>query len=425
MAERWILHVDMDAFYASVEQRDRPELRGKPVVVGGDPRSRGVVSTASYEARAFGIHSAMPLAQARRLCPHAVFLPVDMGRYRRVSNQLEAILLRFTPLVERLALDEAYLDVTGSQRLFGSPADIARAIKQAIRQELSLTASVGVAPNKLLAKVASDLHKPDGLVVVEPGQAEAFLAPLPVGRLWGIGKVTAQRLAAVGVQTVGDLQSWPLSRLQREFGVRQGEELWRAARGLDSRPVETTDTVKSIGREETFASDIRDCRELYAVWRAQSDDVARRLRRAGCLASVVTIKLRDSAFHTITRQCTLPHPTDVGREICRTAQALFEQSGWQGRPLRLIGVSAEGLRPADAGRGDDSRAGEPRQLSLFAAAGSAAGGDSAAAPRWRKVEEAVARLQERMGPGVVVPASEWGQEASRKRREFRERIYRF
>ena len=254
---RTIIHVDMDAFYASVEQRDRPDLRGRPVIVGADPRGRGVVSAASYEARAFGVHSAMPIGRAARLCPTGVFLPVDMAKYAQVSRQIMAILAEFTPLLEPLSIDEAFLDVTASRGLLGDGERIARAIKQRIRDTVGLTASVGVASNKFVAKVASELRKPDGLVVVPPGEEAAFLAPLPVSRLWGVGRVTASDLDAMGILTIGQLATVPVDHLRARFGG-SGADLRALALGLDDRPVEPFAPPKSMGAEETFEQDHRD-----------------------------------------------------------------------------------------------------------------------------------------------------------------------
>ncbi|NIR31889.1 MAG: DNA polymerase IV, partial [Gammaproteobacteria bacterium] len=252
-----ILHVDMDAFYASIEIRDLPELAGRPVVVGGSPEGRGVVAAASYTARRYGIHSAMPAATARRLCPQVVFLPVRMDHYAHVSGRLRAIFERYTPLVEPLSLDEAFLDVRASQRLFGSSERIARRIKDDIEAELRLTASVGVAPNKFLAKIASDLDKPNGLVIVAADRVQAFLDPLPVGRLWGVGAATEKTMTQLGIRTVGDLRAHSRDALHAAFG-RAGEHFWQLARGIDERPVVPEREAKSLSRETTFDRDIDD-----------------------------------------------------------------------------------------------------------------------------------------------------------------------
>jgi DNA polymerase-4 len=340
-AARVILHVDMDAFYASVEQRDRPDLRGRPVVVGADPRGRGVVSAASYEARRFGIHSAMPIGRAYRLCPTAAFLPVDMDKYARESERIMAILADFTPLVEPLSLDEAFLDVTGSRALHGTGAEIARRIKARIRKEVGLTASAGVAPSKFVAKIASDLKKPDGLVVVASGEQVAFLRDLPLRRLWGVGPSAERELAALGGRTIGDLVRLGRGRLEARLGA-SGAHLFELAQGIDERPVVPWHDPKSIGAEETFGRDTRDVGRLRATLLAQADRVATELRAAGLRGHTVTLKLRFSDFHTLTRQATDATPTADGGEIFRRVWAAF--SGVP-RPqaVRLIGLSVSGL----------------------------------------------------------------------------------
>jgi DNA polymerase-4 len=279
---RTIVHVDMDAFYASIEQRDRPETRGRPVIVGADPRGRGVVSAASYEARRFGVHSAMPIGRAFRLCPEGVFLPVDMDKYADVSREIMAVLAGFTPLIEPLSIDEAFLDVTASRALHGDGAVIAREIKAQIRAHVSLQASVGVASNKFVAKVASDLRKPDGLVVVAPGGEALFLAPLPVSRLWGVGRVTGAELEAMGIRTIGQLALTPAADLGAHFG-KHGPDLLALAHGLDDRAVEPDARPKSMGAEETFERDTRDVELLRATLRGQSERVARELAVAELL----------------------------------------------------------------------------------------------------------------------------------------------
>ena len=346
---RVILHVDMDAFYASIEQRDRPELRGKPVIVGSPPTQRGVVAAASYEARRFGVHSAMPSRTAGKLCPQGVFVPPDMRRYVRVSRQIFAILERFTPLLEPLSLDEAFLDVTGAQRLFGDGPAIARKIKDAIRSETGLTASAGVAPNKFLAKIASDLHKPDGLTVVPNDLTgiQAFLAPLPVGRLWGVGPVLRTRLEAGGLATIGDLQQRSLEDLARLIGQNQAEYLKALAEGRDDRPVEPEREEKSVSREHTFLHDVKDRDELEQVLAGLVDDVGRSLRRLGKLANGVQIKLRWQGFETITRQKKLPAPAADNFGLLAAAQELFVREKLI-KPVRLIGFGVHGLIAAAA-----------------------------------------------------------------------------
>jgi len=352
-ASRVILHVDMDAFYASVEQRDRPEVRGRPVVVGADPRGRGVVSAASYEARRFGIHSAMPIGRAYRLCPTAAFLPVDMNKYARESERIMAILADFTPLVEPLSLDEAFLDVTGSRALHGTGVEIARRIKARIRDEVGLTASAGVAPNKFVAKIASELEKPDGLVEVGPDQEAAFLRDLPLRRLWGVGPAAEGELAALGARTIGDLVRLGRGRLEARLGA-SGAHLFELAQGIDERPVVPWHDPKSIGAEETFGRDTRDVGQLRATLLAQADRVAAELRAAGLRGRTVTLKLRFSDFHTLTRRGTGEAPTSDGGEIFRRVWAAFSKVP---RPLavRLIGLSVSGF----------ASAAEPQQLPLL------------------------------------------------------------
>ena len=340
---RTILHVDLDAFFAAVEQRDRPDLRGRPVVVGiGE---RGVVSAASYEARAFGIHSAMPIRQARLLCPDAVFLPVDGRRYSSVSRQVMAILRRFTPQVEPISIDEAFLDVSASRALFGDGPTIARRIKDSVSAELQLTASVGVATAKLVAKIASDLQKPDGLVVVPPGDEATFLAPLPISRLWGVGPKSAAALRDFGVSTIGDLAALPEDALVRRFG-KHGASLHARARGLDSDPVTDPEAAKSIGHEHTLDRDTSDPEAIESILLAMADGVSGRLRSAGVRGSTVSVKIRDASFTTITRQRTLDAPTDMTEPIWRTAVELARPEV-AGKRIRLLGVTMSGLGAAE------------------------------------------------------------------------------
>ncbi len=335
---RHILHVDMDAFFAAIEQRDQPELRGKPVLVGGDPKGRGVVSTASYEARRFGCHSAMPMASAVCLCPQAVIVQPDMKRYAEASRQMFEILGQFTPLVEPISIDEAFLDVTGSTRLLGPPAQIAREVKRQIRSVTDLTASVGVAANKFLAKLASDHDKPDGLVVVDPGEIQAFLDPLPITRLWGVGKATLPKLEALGVRTFGNLRRVSRDELCRRFGD-SGERFHRLVRGVDHRDVIPDRDAKSISHEVTFRVDVTDRECLRSVLLGQTESVTHRLRRHGFLARTVTIKIRTFDFSTVTRSTTVARATDQTEAIWLAASGLLEH--WQAgsrAAVRLIGV---------------------------------------------------------------------------------------
>ena len=338
-----ILHVDMDAFYASVEERECPSLVGQPVVVGGSAKGRGVVAAANYEARKFGIHSAMPSAVADRLCPHAVVIRPRIEFYSEISREIRQIFDRYTPLIEPLSLDEAFLDVTASETLFGSGPDIARHIKKDIVKELGLVASVGVATNKFIAKLASDLEKPDGLVVVYPGTEQSFLDPLPVGCVWGIGKASGEIFRRLGIHTIGDLRRFPLERLQRRFGSH-GEQLWRLARGIDKRVVVPDHEAKSISHENTFEQDIGDPSILRSWLLDLTEQVGWRLRRHRLRARTVQIKIRYSDFHTITRARSLKQATDLTNDLWRVADKLMETSlRGEVRPVRLLGVGASGF----------------------------------------------------------------------------------
>lgn len=338
---RKILHVDMDAFYASVEQRDDPSLMGRPVVVGGRPNSRGVVSAASYEARKYGIRSAMPIAEAARRCPSAVFLPVNAKKYREVSAQIRQIFLTYTPMVEPISLDEAFLDVTGSTSLFG-PADvIAMTIKQRIQEELNLTASVGLACNKFLAKLASDLKKPDGFVVVPPDKVQEFLDPLPVERIWGVGEKTAEQLHIHYVKTVRDLHGLEMIFLTKLFGS-MGSQLYQLARGIDDRPVESERMIKSIGRETTFETDVAELDELERTLLKLAVAVGRNSRKELLRGKTVTLKVRFADFRTLTRSRTLQRATNLDDVIYREACSLLRELSLK-QPLRLIGVTLSNL----------------------------------------------------------------------------------
>ncbi len=337
-----ILHVDMDAFYASVEERDQPQLVGHPVIVGGTPEGRGVVAAANYVARTFGVHSAMPAVQAKRLCPHAIFLRPRMEHYAEVSAKIRSVFERYTPLVEPLSLDEAFLDVTGSESLHGPALKIAQDIKHEIRDSLSLVASVGVAPNKFLAKIASDLEKPDGLVVVDPVQIQAFLDPLPVKRLWGVGKVTGKVFEQLGIQTIGQLRQLSVERLQQHFG-NSGLHFWELAHGIDKRAVTPEQEAKSISHEKTFTSDIEDPSLLRAWLLELTEQVTCRLRRHDLKAKTVNLKVRYDDFHTVTRSHTLSAPTNVTEEIWKAASMLFDRMPSRQLRLRLLGVGVSNL----------------------------------------------------------------------------------
>jgi DNA polymerase-4 len=353
-----ILHVDMDAFYAAIEQRDRPELRAQPVIVGGTG-NRGVVSAASYEARPFGVHSALPMSIARRLCPDAVFLPVRMSHYALVARQIRDLLSSFTPLVEPLSLDEAFLDVRGCEGLFGSAPAMARQIKERIRAELGLTASVGVAVNKFLAKLASDLGKPDGLVVVPPEGVVAFLAPLPVSRLWGVGTRAEKRLHALGLQTVGRLAAQPEQVLVEHFG-ENGRHLWQLAHGQDDRPVVPDREAKSISTETTFPRDIASREHLRSWLLDLVEQLARRLRQERLRTRTVELKVRSADFRTRTRALTLSAATDLTDALWQAAAALFERTVSRDLlPLRLLGVAASQLTRDRVVQGDLFDEGKP------------------------------------------------------------------
>ena len=378
-----ILHADMDAFYASVEIRDRPELAGLPVIVGGG--SRGVVLSASYEARVTGVRSAMPVTRARRLCPQAVFVAPRHRVYAAVSAEVMAVFRSITPEVEPLSLDEAFLDISGSIRRLGRPAEIGELIRASIRDQQGITCSVGVANCKFVAKLASSLCKPDGLLVVPDDQVLDFLHPLPVAALWGVGEQTGQVLAGLGLRTVGDIAHTPLAVLQRELGQAVGSHLSALAWGRDDRPVIPGSTDKSVGAEETFATDVDDPQVIRRELLRLSGRTARSLRASGSVARTVVVKLRLANFTTITRSRTLPEPTDVARKIYVTACDLYAAAGLDSRArLRLVGVRAAGLIPA--ARSATQLAFGERPVS------------------WRDAERAVDRIAGRFGPDMIRPA---------------------
>ena len=352
-----ILHVDMDAFYAAVEQRDHPEYRGKPVIVGSDPKQgkgRGIVATCSYEARKFGVHSAQPISKAWKLCPQGIYVQPDMQKYERVSGRVMDIFLEFTDAIEQVSIDEAFLDVTGSQALFGDGSEIARRIKARIREELGLTASVGVAANKFVAKVASDLKKPDGLVVVEPGHEKEFLAPLPVGRLWGVGPKTEANLKKIGLERIGQISDRQHSEMTSILG-KSGAHLWQLSQGIDDRPVLPDECFKSIGHEITFEHDTADADLLHRTLLELAGKVAQRLRSNNTRARTIAIKLREADFSTFTRRTTLNNPVDTAESIFPAAQKLMNSLLQEGVLVRLIGVYASNLEIDTGGK----------QMSLF------------------------------------------------------------
>jgi DNA polymerase-4 len=389
-----ILHVDMDAFYASVEERDNPDLVGKPVIVGGTAEGRGVVCAANYVARQYGIHSAMPAITAVRLCPQGVFLPLRMEHYAQISREIREIFDRFTPLVEPLSLDEAFLDVSGCEGLFGPAPQIGKKIKEEIRRCVRLVASVGVAPNKFLAKMASDLKKPDGFVVVDPQRIHDFLDPLPVGRLWGIGKVSSKAFQKLGITTIGQLRQLPLAILESHFG-KSGRHFWQLANGIDDRRVVPDREAKSISHETTFAEDIGQLDVLREWLMEQTEQVARRLRRHQLVGRTVQLKIRFQDFSTITRSQTLHEPTNITQEIWQAAAKLLTSRLPAKRgPVRLLGVGVSGLESRSESQGDSrslfGESGREKQEKLDAVTdkiqerfGSAALG-RAAGRRWKK-----------------------------------------
>jgi len=338
MSQRTIMHIDLDAFFVSVEQISNPELRGKPVVVGGKPGSRGVVATASYEARAFGLHSAMPLATAVRLCPQAIFIEGDYHHYAEVSKKFMAILVDFSPFLEPMGLDEAYMDVTGFESLHGSIRQMAFKIKQRVKSELGVIASIGIASCKVVAKVASDESKPDGLIEVPPGGEASFLAPMAIRKLPGVGKKTEQVLNGLGIRTIGQLARKPSTTLKSRFGVF-GDMLYRHANGIDGSPVTPPAEAKSISRETTFEGDTHDVVFLSATMRYLSEKVGADLRGLGKQAKCVSIKVRYADFTTISRQRTLPQLTDLDETIFQTGNELLQKAiTTERQAVRLIGI---------------------------------------------------------------------------------------
>ena len=337
------MHLDMDAFFAAIEQRDHPEYRGLPVIVGAAPGTRGVVSTCSYEARVYGVKSAMPISEAYRRCPHAIYLRPDMKRYTAVSRQVVEILFTISPVVEPVSVDEAFVDITGLERLLGTPDQIGRLAKERIFSQLQLTASVGIGPNRLIAKLASDYQKPDGLTVILPDQVQAFLDPLPVGKLSGVGKVTEKKCHEAGIKTIRDLRLANLARLQELFGNTTGLSLYQRSRGIASAEVGVTETRKSISRELTYNKDTNDLQVLRNTLLDLSSDVGRMAREEGLAGRVIQIKIRLKNFETHTRQRRIETATSSDRQIFRVGWELFETSGFAGLPIRLIGIGLSDL----------------------------------------------------------------------------------
>ncbi len=376
-----ILHVDLDAFYANVEVLKDPSLRGRPVIVGGTG-SRGVVSSASYEARRVGVHSAMPAVRARRLCPDGIFLPPDFDAYRLHSNRFREVLLSYTPLVEPISLDEAFLDVGGATRLFGSPEAIGAGIRADVEREVGVTCSAGIAATKFVAKLASEHCKPDGLLHVRSAETTAFLEPLPVGRLWGVGEKTAELLGRLAIRTVGDLSRTPRSVLERLLGEASAKHLTDLARGSDDRVVIPYEAPKSVSHEETFGNDLDDTDAILRELLHLSGRVAARLRDDGYRARTVTLKVRLANFTTLTRARTLPDPTDLGTDMYRVVAELYRALPGSSRRVRLLGVQASGLQQAGA-----------EQLALLHTG------------RWGDVERVLDRIEHRFGKDAATQAT--------------------
>jgi len=351
--KKQIIHLDMDAFYPAVEVLDNPALKGKPVIVGGS-KKRGVVSSASYEARRFGVHSAQPMATAMRLCPDGVFLPVRMSRYKEVSEQVFKIFYQFTPLVEPLSIDEAFLDITGSERLLGQAKEIAKKIKQAVFEETGLTVSAGLAPSKFVAKIASDMEKPDGLTIVPHDKVREFLDPLPIKKMWGVGKVTQEALAKLNIRTFKDLSQVPVEVLEEKFG-KQGIKMHLLSMGIDERDVTPEHDIKSIGHEQTYLEDIMDKDMAKKEILSLANKTARRMRRENVTGKSITLKIKYNDFVQITRSKTLPKSIDDGFQIYSIACSLLEKTEVGKRPIRLLGVSLSQLSYFDA----------EKQLSMF------------------------------------------------------------
>jgi DNA polymerase-4 len=380
-----IIHLDMDAFYPSVEVLDNPAFKGKPVIVGGS-KERGVVSSASYEARKFGVHSAQPMAQARRRCPNGIFLPVRMSRYKEVSKQVFEIFHRFTPLVEIVSIDEAFLDVTGSTRIFGPPENIAKTIKKITLIETGLTVSAGVAPSKFVAKIASDMDKPDGLTVVMLKGLKEFLDPLPVKKMWGIGKKTRLTLSRLNIKTFRDLRRTPVTFLEKKFG-KQGVKMHLLAMGVDDRDVMPEHDVKSMGHEQTFLHDITSLGAAKKEILALGNKLARRMRHKGITGNTVTLKVKYHDFVQITRSATLPKPTDDGLEIYSTACRLLEKTQVTIKPIRLLGISLSHLNFMGIGT----------QLSLF--------DQGRSSQKRQRLNTALDSLYEKFGDQSVLPGT--------------------
>ncbi len=381
-----IIHLDIDAFFPAVEILDNPALKGKAIIVGGSLK-RGVVSSASYEARKFGVHSAQPISRAKRLCPQGIFLPVRMTRYKEISAKVFEIFYRFSPLVEPLSIDEAFIDVTGCQRIFGHPEDIAKKIKSIITHEIGLTVSAGIAPSKFIAKIASDINKPDGLTIVKEDEIKEFLAPLPIDKLWGVGRVTKKTLVQHGIKTIGDLSLLSPKVLQKKLG-RHGLDLHRLSLGIDNREVTPGREIKSIGREETFPEDIIDKEAVRKELLSLAVKVSKRMRDKSKEGRTITLKVKYPDFVQITRSETLPAATDDGAEIFQVAcRLLFNKTEAGQRPIRLLGISLSYLRPH----------GESEQPLLFQT--------DKASFRKKNLNLAIDKINKKFGEEALVPGT--------------------
>ncbi len=381
-----ILHIDMDAFFAAIEELDHPEYRGQPVIVGADPkggRGRGVVSTCNYIARKFGVHSAMPISQAYRRCPNAIFVPPRMQRYCELSERLFEILQNFTPAVEPISIDEAFLDITGCVRLLGSPTEIAIRIKHAIRDQLGLTASIGIAPNKFIAKIASDLRKPDGLVIVTPEEVTRFLHPLPISKMWGVGKKTEAFMMKLGIRTIGDLARLTQAEAIKKFG-KYGLHFWNLANGIDEREVVATHAVKSVSLEHTFEQDVADEQVIEHTLLALADNVSRILRQKQLQGKTITLKIRLQDFSTFTRSQSFNTFIDASAVIGQVTLKLYRDFPKQGQKVRLLGVAVSNLMPA-----------RQAQLGLF----------SPQEDSDRKIDQVIDLVQHKFGPDMIKKAS--------------------
>jgi DNA polymerase-4 len=377
--DRMVFHVDMDAFYASVEQLENPSLRGKPVIVGGVDSARGVVSSASYEARAFGIHSAMPVAHARKRCPHGIYIPGRHGLYGQYSARVMDVLSEFSPIIEQVSVDEAFMDMTGTEGLFGDAEESGRRVKATVRRRTGLTASLGAAGNKFLAKLASDVRKPDGLMVVQPGAVREFLDPLPVGRLWGVGKKTVQELHRVGLYTIAQMREHPMEALVAGFGESFARHLHDLARGLDDRELETGGQEKSISHECTFETDQSEAETITATLLEQAERVARRARKEGLAGRTVTFVWRNPDFSRQSHARSLPEPTSESGAIYRAALDLYRETAGKGaRRFRLVGVRLSNFSE------------ESQQISLFQG--------PKTSPR---VDAAMDAVRDRFGEGAI------------------------